>query len=143
MEIAVKYVHIPGSGVKPALCFRGRKFARCIVNDGRSIRVREVSLKEFDQARLVPHGSGPYPVELFINHMDRIGLSQKPITVAARLLMAKANSSLTDDDLPAEDSEDKGSEPDNSRPVKREKAEAKPNAGPSGSQLIAVIAAAR
>lgn len=117
MDISVRYVRPPGHGMKPALCFRGRKIVRCVINDERSIRVKEVTLRMYDTASFVNDHGHPYAVEKFISHMERIS-TIKPTTQAALKLMERARAGLEidDEDLPPEDAEESPHHPEPSTP---------------------------
>lgn len=148
MEISVRYVRPPGGGLKPALCFRGRKYVRCIVNDERSIRVKEITLRAYDTASFPDDHGHPYSVEKFISHMERISCI-KPITQASLKLIERARSGvdIADEEMPPEDPEQPdGSEAGQANPSPQ--AQAHPvsevdRPAVSGPTLVAAIAAER
>lgn len=64
MEASVRFImHDNDIGCKPALCFRGTKWAHCVVNEDTGIRVLEVPLRDFDQSPVVEHRGVPYSIE--------------------------------------------------------------------------------
>lgn len=92
MDYSVRMIHMPNSGVKPALGFRGRKYVHCVINDETSVRVIELDPREFEKADDLRLGKEPYPVPRFVKHMQRIG-KDKGITHKAERLLEQASSS--------------------------------------------------
>jgi hypothetical protein len=73
MERSVRYIQLPNAGIKPALCFRGRKVAHCIINDETRVRVVEVPLPDHDKASLVQYHGGPYLPSAFASKIRSVG----------------------------------------------------------------------
>lgn len=95
METSIRYLQVRGlSGVKPALCFRGRNQAHAVINDQTVIRViSNIPLKQHDDAVIVmgPSGLGQqvYPISLFVQRFLTIG-ERKAMTERAKFMLKKA-----------------------------------------------------
>src|SRR6266581_3464354 len=64
MEVSVRYVaHANDIGFKPALCFRGIKWAHCIVNEDEGIRVMKIDVQTLDKAQAVEFKGAAYPIK--------------------------------------------------------------------------------
>lgn len=103
METSIRFIRVYGkSGVRPALCFRGRNQAHAVINDGSAVRVvSNIPLRDLDQAAIVsgPHGLGhiEYPVTLFVQRLERIARG-KQITQRAKFLLDRALAGGLEDD---------------------------------------------
>jgi hypothetical protein len=84
---------IASEGSKPALCFRGKKYGLCLIQDY-PIRVIRRRVVEFDKYRAVPvplsHPEATeYPVALAVEYFQK-NISKHGITVGAQKLLALA-----------------------------------------------------
>lgn len=107
MESSVRYVQLPGAGQKPALCFRGSKFAYAIINEGGKIRSVEVDLKDYDKSvhvKSTKNGGEDYSPTAFreaiLRIIQRAGSS---VTVRAQTLLDKGAYLKPDEALPEEE----------------------------------------
>jgi hypothetical protein len=93
MEVSVRYVaHANDIGFKPALCFRGIKWAHCIVNEDEGIRVMKIDVQTLDKAQAVEFRGAAYPIkrcaEQLMAFTNRL-TARKDITEAARELVQR------------------------------------------------------
>lgn len=98
MQVAVKWIYRsvkgPGgrpmdAGVKPALCFRGRKYMLCVVTEY-PIRVIKRPVKDYDTGRdVVRAGGAPHSVEDALATLRGKAVSHG-ITVGAQTLLDRA-----------------------------------------------------
>lgn len=107
MESSVRYIQLPGAGQKPALCFRGSKFAYAIINEGGKVRSLEVDLKDYDKSvhvKSTKNGGEDYsPVafrEAVLRIIQKAGSS---VTTRAQTLLDKGAYLKPDDLLPEEE----------------------------------------
>jgi hypothetical protein len=107
MESSVRYVQLPGAGQKPALCFRGSKFAYAVVNQGGKIRSFEIDLPQYDKSihvKSTKNGGEDYsPVafrEAVLRIIQRAGST---VTTRAQLLLEKGAYLKPDEALPEEE----------------------------------------
>ena len=117
MEATVRYIPTDNvivdgrdytTGNKPALCFRGKKYAVGIINDEDSVHTVMLTLRDHDKSRLVMLQEEEYPVYKFISHIERIA-QQKPIdTESLRLIQQWPN---TPEDFGLEMPEDEPPKP--------------------------------
>lgn len=87
MESSVRYVQLENAGFKPALCFRGKKVAHCLINDESRIRVIEISLPDHDKAGIVKRLGHDYMPKAFADAMKKVG-ERKAMTKRAVELLA-------------------------------------------------------
>lgn len=86
MERSVRYIQLENAGFKPALCFRGRTIAHCIINDETRVRVIEIPLPEHDRANQVKYRGTWYDAAQYAISIRRIG-DRKGITRRAIALL--------------------------------------------------------
>jgi hypothetical protein len=69
VEASVRYINPPCSGdvddggFKPAVCFRAREYAHCVVNEDSGIHVIKVPVRDFDHAPVVLLKGEAYPTK--------------------------------------------------------------------------------
>ena len=102
---SVRYVGMEEHGVslKPVLGVRGTKYATCVVVDEETIRAVQVPLKDFDRSAPVLYKGRPYPVDRFIEHMERQArqrYNRRDMTQAARDAIARAQAGAGTEDVP-------------------------------------------
>lgn len=73
-------------GNKPALCFRGKKYALGIINAEDGIVPVRLDLRTHDKSPILHLGEEEYPVYKFISHIERI-MRSKPISEEALALI--------------------------------------------------------
>jgi hypothetical protein len=111
MEASVKYIQtvdpvtdLTNSGLKPALCLRGRKFASCVINDEGTIRILRVELRHYDKMRVVPHKGKAYEpkacAKYFMSLLDREQIRRTATQGAIELIKR-----VLDGNVPTEDIE--------------------------------------
>lgn len=100
MERSVRYIRV--DGMKPALCFRGKKHAYAIINDEPCVRAVEVDLKTHDLAGVVGKGFFPYPHGEFTERMQAVG-TRKGITLRALALLAVPEGAEDPETLPPDE----------------------------------------
>ena len=100
MERSVRYIF--RDGFKPALCFRGRKSAHCIINDETGVRVIELPVRQVDTSQIIPRHGAEYPPGLFAERILEIG-KRKGITRRALALLDVPDSAEDADNLPPDD----------------------------------------
>lgn len=97
METTVRYIptqnvvvdgHDYTVGNKPALCFRGKKYAVGIINAEEGIHPVMLTLRDHDLSRLVMLQEEEYPVYKFIAHIQRMA-ETKPIDPEALRLISQ------------------------------------------------------
>ena len=118
MEASVRYiVHNTGptarseddGGFKPALCFRARDFAHCVVNEDSGIHVVKVPVREFDHSPPVTFKGDAYPIaraaqkmlDYTVRSVARREITQK----AQRLLEGVIDGSITPEALEASETD--------------------------------------
>lgn len=93
MEVSVRYVaHANDIGFKPALCFRGIKWAHCIVNEDEGIRVMKIDVQTLGQAQAVEFRGAAYPIKRCAEQLmsfTKRHTAAKAITEAARELIER------------------------------------------------------
>lgn len=111
MEASVRYIHpptsgpIPDGGFKPAICFRAREYAHCVVNEDSGIHVIKVPVRDFDRAPVVMQRGEAYPPKQAAKYMldctTRV-TSRRDITLkAAALLQGVLDGSISEDAIDA------------------------------------------
>lgn len=101
MEVSVRHIFLPENGFKPALCFRGRKVAHCVINDETIVRCIQTELADHDHARFVAFAGDIYPPEQFKSQILTIA-ARKGITQRAKMLLETMNVDQ-DTELPPDD----------------------------------------
>lgn len=95
METSIRFVRVNQRvGMKPALCFRGRKQAHVVINDDSIVRVvSNIPVDHIDKAHVVlgPIGVGTreYPISLFVERIIKIG-ERKGMTKRAEFMLKRA-----------------------------------------------------
>lgn len=98
MESSVRYVQLENAGFKPALCFRGKKVAHCVINDESSVRTISITLQDHDKARIVQRLGQDYFPKTFAMQMKTIG-ERKGITKRAQFLLVSGEKTESEDDI--------------------------------------------
>jgi hypothetical protein len=110
MEASVKYLQtvdretgLTDSGVKPALCLRGRKFASCVINDEGTLRVTKVEIRDYDKMRLVPHRGRAYEpkacAKYFLSLTQREQIKRVATQGALELIRRVLDGEIPDEDI--------------------------------------------
>src|SRR5712671_5345097 len=96
MDCSVRFVYETNgkgeqvAGVKPALCFRGKKHALAVINDDLWVRTIELELHDHDKATPVTYHGEPYEPRPFA---DRLLMSAKaaakPMTRRSKHLLVQ------------------------------------------------------
>lgn len=101
MDVSVRSIFLYDGGFKPALCFRGRKIAHCVINGETIVRCIGIELHDHDRAPSIPYAGDTYPANLFKSRMLEIA-NRKGITQRAKMLLETMTVDQ-DADLPPDD----------------------------------------
>lgn len=102
MERSVRYIQLPNGGLKPALCFRTKLIAYCVINDETIVRVVEVPWNEYESAPLVKYRGSWYDAGEYVTAIRKVG-ARKGITQRAVALLDLPPETAELPDLPPDD----------------------------------------